>query len=143
MMNRALPDDRPPSPFIYESQKKVNVDEPPPPAEYLQPQSANNLAYISRPANLKGSQRNERSGKIHGLKSKDKTNNIPSIFQNKSYVPTGTNLQSADKRYDFTERDMMLQLDPRIEKQMRVSPIFHRPDKATLYRYVVLCSRTF
>jgi hypothetical protein len=138
MMDRALPEERPPSPFSYTSPPKITA-EVPLAAEYLPPKPAIELSNIQRAKDQEGS---NELGKEHNkhrvLNDNYRQRTRPSIVQNKSYVPRAVNNRLATGAiniYNYTKYDMeLLPPDLRSEKQMKVSPMFSRPDKSILYR---------
>jgi hypothetical protein len=135
MMNRALPDDRPPSPFTYNAPQRVTV-EPPPAAEYIPLQPAIKLNNVSDP-----SEPRSRKRKINSTSTTNnatKVNNVPSLFQNKSLATNAMNLPWATNdtnKYEFTTGDAMLSRPAIAAADAEMfSPLFSRPDDSKLYR---------
>ncbi|XP_060589499.1 uncharacterized protein LOC132744737 isoform X2 [Ruditapes philippinarum] len=134
MMNRALPDERPPSPFTYNAPPRVTV-EPPPAAEYIPLEATINLNNVSDPSKPNSRKRKLNSTSITNKATK--VNNAPSLFQNNSLATNAMNLPwgtNETNKYEFTTGDAMLSR-PAIAAidAERFSPLFSRPDDSKLY----------
>ncbi|XP_053400373.1 protocadherin-like protein [Mercenaria mercenaria] len=125
MLNRALPDDRPPSPFMYNVPPRLR-GEPPAAAEYIEPGPAISLAHISGPP--KPSSVGIKRKRVTNIKPKAK--HIPSLFQNKAYAPTRIALpRSVDETFT---KEQLTQPDVS-NKRATISPLFGRSNGSKLY----------